>query len=80
MEKNKTNAFIEKFFWGVIAAIGTLLTGLCSQGVIALIDLSKSTVSLNEKMGFVVEKIKLHDDELKEHDREIYSLKTRMQK
>lgn len=74
------NKYIEKFFWFVIAGIGTLLTGLCSQGVIALIDLSQSTVSLNEKMGFVVEKIKLHDDELKEHDRDIMSLKTRRQK
>lgn len=74
------NKFIEKFFWFVLSAVGTLLTGLCANGVLALVEMSKSTVSLNDKMGFIVEKIKLHDDELKQHDRDIMALKSRRQK
>jgi len=65
--QDKFSAFIEKSFW-------LLLTGIAAYGVTSLSKISDSTVSLNEKMGFVIEKIKLHDDELKQHDREIIEL------
>lgn len=65
--------FIEKFFW-------LMLTGIASCGVKFIYDLSLTSqntqktaeilthevTTLNDKMSFIVNRVTLHDDEIKE--------------